>query len=116
LTAGNGQDVLIAGTGAHQLLIGGSSNDVFTSAASSDTMEGGGGNDLFNLSGHHVSDSIDGGAGNDTVAFDSYSSGDLAHPLTTHHGETVIQFKDGQTVTVTHVENVQFTDKTEHLP
>jgi Ca2+-binding RTX toxin-like protein len=115
LMGGNGQDAMYAGTGAHQLLIGGNGSDVFYSGVSGDTMQGSGGSDVFHMTGHHVSDTIDGGGGSDTVQFDAYSSHDVAS-LHTSHGETTIKFADGQTTTVSHVENLVFTDKTEHLP
>lgn len=115
LMGGDGADTLYAGNGAHQLLIGGNGNDVFYSGASGDTMEGGNGDDVFYLTGHNISDTIDGGAGHDTVKFEAYATHDIMS-LHTNNGVTIIEFKDGQTVTVSHVENLVFTDKTEHLP
>jgi Ca2+-binding RTX toxin-like protein len=115
LSGGDGNDSLVAGNGGHTLLEGGAGNDTMYAGSGGDTMDGGTGNDLFHIAadpnGH---DTIDGGSGNDTIQFDNYASNQV-HSMDTSHGETVITFKDGLQVTVTHVENLVFTDKTEHL-
>jgi Ca2+-binding RTX toxin-like protein len=79
-----------------------------------DTLNGGAGNDTFHIDSTHGNDTIDGGAGHNTVDFDKLASTDI-NSLHTSGGETTIHFNDGQTVTVSHVENLVFTDKTEHL-
>lgn len=43
---GNGDDVLIAGTG-NQTLVGGAGNDILIGGVGADTLDGGGGNDIF---------------------------------------------------------------------
>lgn len=115
LVGGSGDDLLIAGSGGHMLLEGGRGNDTMYAGTGGDTMEGGGGNDLFHIAADpHGHDTVDGGSGNDTIKFDDYASSQV-NSMHTSHGETIITFKDGLQVTVTHVENLVFTDKTEHL-
>lgn len=97
------------------LLEGGGGNDTMYAGTGADTMEGGSGNDLFHIAADpHGHDTVDGGSGNDTIKFDDYASNQV-NSMHTSHGETIITFKDGLQVTVAHVENLVFTDKTEHL-
>jgi Ca2+-binding RTX toxin-like protein len=79
-----------------------------------DTLQGGRGNDVFHVDNHHGNDTIDGGSGNDAVNFGSRASTDISS-LHTSGGVTVIHFNDGQSVNVSHIENLVFTDKTDHL-
>jgi Ca2+-binding RTX toxin-like protein len=114
---GNGHDEIHGGAGAYQLLVGGGSNDtMFAGVGDYDTVRGGDGDDLIHIAAHaNGHDTVDGGSGNDTLKLDGRSTGDLTQPFHGSHGETVLHFTDGQTVTVSNVENIVFTDKTFHI-
>ena len=114
---GSGRDEIYGGTGAHQLLLGNSGSDtMFAGVGDYDTVKAGDGNDLIHMADHaHGHDTVDGGGGNDTLKLDGRSTGDLCQPFHANHGEVVLHFNDGQTVNVSNVENIVFTDKTYHI-
>jgi len=111
LVGGGGNDVLIGGAGTNQLLIGGGGNDTFFAGTGGDTLMGGAGNDTFNVSfvDGAGNDTIVGGGGHDKVVFDvAYADATIS----THHGTTTVAFGDGQTMTISGVEQLVFTDQT----
>ena len=72
-----------------------------------DSITGGSGDDLF-LVGRAGNDTIDGGGGNNTVMFDDSSANATQN---TSGGVTTVQFSDtGQTITLSNVQNIVFTD------
>ena len=99
---------------AHQLIEGGNGNDTIYAGTGGDTLLGGNGNDTFHIDSHTGNDTVDGCGGTNTIDFDNRSSKDIAS-LHTSGGQTVIHFTDGQVVNVSHVENLVFTNTTEHL-
>src|SRR5262249_53584722 len=119
VSGGSGNDALTAGGGDQQSLVGGSGNDtLYSGTGSNDTLAGGGGNDQAVIS-SDFSDKvvIDGGSGNDTVTFSDYTVGDVtgvtpATPSTwdplNPSGTYTITFDDGNQVTVTNVEHVDY--------
>jgi len=70
---------------------------------------GSSGNDLFKV-GNEGNDTISGGGGHDKVQFDdSYHNA----TITIHNGDTTVQFSDtGQTIKMTGIEELHFTDHT----
>ena len=115
LTGGKGDDVLIGGSGAHQLLEGGGGNDTFYAGTGGDTLMGGSGNDTFNvaIATGGGNDTIVGGGGHDQVAFNADYPGDAN--VSTNHGITTVTFGDGQTMTLSGVNDLMFADKTVKL-
>jgi Ca2+-binding RTX toxin-like protein len=115
LMGGGGNDVLHGGSGASQLLVGGGGSDTFFAGTGGDTLLGGSGNDTFNVSivSGGGNDTIDGGGGHDKVLFDSnFASATISAP---DHGVTTVTFGDGQSVKVSDVEQLVFTDHTVKL-
>ena len=96
------------------LIEGNNGNDTIYAGTGGDTLLGGNGNDTFHIDSHTGNDTVDGGGGTNTIDFDNRSSKDIAS-LHTSGGQTVIHFTDGQVVNVSHVENLVFTNTTEHL-
>lgn len=117
LLGGNGNDWLDAGTGDNQSLDGGAGNDTLFAGGDSNTLLGGAGNDQFHITEQTGSDTIDGGAGaSNEVFFDGRVLQDFTDAtVSTVAGVTSIEFADGQTVTVTHVKELHFTDGTHNL-
>jgi Ca2+-binding RTX toxin-like protein len=121
LIGGSGNDVLYAGSGSNQLLEGNGGNDTIygnTAGTGGDTLVGGSGKDTFNvsidtLSGSLGNDTIIGGSGKDQVVFDVASTD--ATVLPPDHGVTTVQFTGGQTMTISGVEQLVFTDGTVKL-
>lgn len=112
LIGGSGKDILIGGIGSNQLLQGNGGNDTFFAGTGGDTLVGGGGNDTFNVAIANLggNDTILGGGGHDKVVFD-----DSVHlaTISTSNGVTTVQFgATSQTITISGVEQLVFTDHT----
>jgi Ca2+-binding RTX toxin-like protein len=81
------------------------------------TLQGGNGNDTFHIQTHTGNDTIIGGNGNDTVDFADRSFYDVAKiDVDASTSTYTLHFSDNQTVSVTGVEDLHFTDQTVHLP
>jgi hypothetical protein len=126
-------------TGGHSTLLGGAGNDtlvgvqgdVMQGGAGNDqvwlrdggahgansTLEGGAGNDTFHIQTHHGNDTIFGGGGKDTVDFADRSIFDLTKidPDSSTNTYT-LHFSDHQTIAVSGVEELHFSDQIVTLP
>jgi hypothetical protein len=92
--------------GGHHEMDGGTTTIV--AGTGNETMMGGNGNYLFEIGPHGGNDDIIGGKGNNTVVFDD-SATDVR--MTTNHGVTTVTFCDThETVKLTGVQNIVFTD------
>ncbi|HZP21070.1 MAG TPA: calcium-binding protein, partial [Bauldia sp.] len=103
--------------GDNQSLSGGSGNDTLSAGGDGNTLLGGDGNDTFHLTDQTGDDTIDGGGGaNNSVFFDGRSIADYnAATVSTVAGVTSIAFSDGQTVTVSHIKELHFTNGVHNL-
>jgi Ca2+-binding RTX toxin-like protein len=113
IKAGGGSDTIFAGNGNKDTVDGGSGNDTIHGGTGNDSLSGGAGNDMFNI-GRSGNDTINGGSGSDTVTFNnSFGNGNADID---HHGNvTTIDFANtGQTMTVSNVQELVFTDKIIH--
>jgi Ca2+-binding RTX toxin-like protein len=115
LIGGSGSDVLLGGTGSQELLQGGNGNDTITaSAGGHDTLDGGSGNDAFHV-GSTGNDTVTGAGGHDTLFFDDGTFAGTTVDTNHHTGVTTVTFTGGQTVMVSGVEELVFTDHTVKL-
>lgn len=119
LSGGAGNDTLVGAQG--DVLRGGAGNDQFwLRGGASDvnsTLQGGGGDDTFNIQSHSGNDTIIGGSGNDTVNFADRSFFDVTKIDVDKSTSTyTFHFSDNQTVAVSGVENLHFTDQDVTLP
>ncbi|MEY9278825.1 calcium-binding protein [Bradyrhizobium yuanmingense] len=118
LVGGDGNDTLVGVQG--DVFDGGDGNDVFwvyTGSGASSTLQGGSGNDTFHLQTHTGNDTIIGGAGVDTVEFAGRSSSDVTKVDIDGATNTyTLHFGDSQTVVVSSVECLHFTDGDVQLP
>ena len=110
LFGGDGNDVIIAGNGAHQFVDGGNGNDTIFAGSGGDTLFGDDGNDEFHITSHTGNNTIDGGDGHNVVSFDTRATTDIAS-VHSFGGVTVVSFHDGQSATMTHIQDIEFTDK-----
>ena len=109
LFAGSGNDTLFAGNG-HDTLNGGSGNNSFVLGKGTDSVAGGSGDDSVFITTNHGHDTIDGGGGTNTVTFDHRAFASAT--ITTSGATTSISFANGQSVQVTNVTQLVFTDGT----
>ncbi|KYK44321.1 calcium-binding protein [Bradyrhizobium liaoningense] len=118
LIGGDGNDTLIGVQG--DVFAGGDGNDVFWvygESGANSTLQGGNGNDTFHLQTHTGNDTIIGGAGSDTVDFADRSSFDVTKvDVDEKTNSYTLHFGDSQTVVVSGVEYLHFTDGDVHLP
>ena len=119
LSGGAGNDTLVGAQG--DVLKGGAGNDQFTlrggASDAGSTLQGGSGNDSFNIQSHIGNDTIIGGSGNDTVSFADRSFSDVTKIDVDKSTSTyTLHFSDNQTVAVTGVENLHFSDQNVTLP
>jgi Ca2+-binding RTX toxin-like protein len=119
LSGGNGNDT-IQGVQGDQF-DGGSGNDQIWlhagAAGANSTLQGGDGNDTFHIATHTGNDTILGGSGNDTVDFTDRSFFDVTKiDVDANTSTFTLHFSDNQTVAVSGVEDLHFTDQDVHLP
>ncbi|MCP3468365.1 MULTISPECIES: calcium-binding protein [unclassified Bradyrhizobium] len=119
LIGGDGNDTLIGVQG--DVFEGGDGNDVFWvyggESGANSTLRGGDGNDTFYLQTHTGNDTIIGGAGSDTVDFADRSSLDVTKVDVDEKTKSyTLHFEDSQTVVVSDVEYLHFTDGDVQLP
>jgi hypothetical protein len=95
------------GHGDHHEMGGGGTTTI-VAGTGNDTLVGGDGNYLFEVGPHGGNDDIIGGKGNNTVVFDDRAS-DVR--MTTNHGVTTVTFGETyETVKLTGIQNIVFTD------
>jgi Ca2+-binding RTX toxin-like protein len=116
LIGGTGADQIAVGDGDNQLVDGGGGSDTIWAGEGDSTLFGGTGDDTFNVTGDTGESTIVGGGGNNTIDFGDLASTDVTIGDTIA-GTTTITFNDGgQTLTVSQVQDLVFTDGTQHLP
>jgi Ca2+-binding RTX toxin-like protein len=125
---GAGHDTLIGGTGNDTLvgvegdvLKGGAGNDQLWlyggASVANSTLQGGSGNDSFHIQSHTGNDTIIGGGGNDTVTFADRSFSDVTKiDVNASTSTYTLHFNNDQTVAVSGVEDLRFTDQVVTLP
>jgi Ca2+-binding RTX toxin-like protein len=119
LLGGAGNDTLVGAQG--DVLKGGAGNDQFWllggASNANSTLQGGSGNDDFHIQSNTGNDTIIGGGGNDTVSFADRSFSDVTKIDVNQNADTyTLHFNNNQTVTVSGVENLHFTDQNVTLP
>ncbi|WP_062119267.1 calcium-binding protein [Aureimonas sp. AU40] len=106
---GAGNDSIIGSKGGHATLSGGAGDDYLMAYGVGDSVMGGDGSDYFQIvhygTGH---DTLDGGAGSNTVNFADRHFSD-AHISTSDH-TTIVSFDDGYKASITHVDQLRFSD------
>jgi Ca2+-binding RTX toxin-like protein len=103
-------DVMQGGAGNDQFLLGGSSG-------ASSTLQGGGGNDTFRIQSHSGSDTIFGGDGRDSADFVGRSFFDVTKiDVDSSTNTYTLHFSDEQTIAVSGVEDLHFSDQVVNLP
>ncbi len=104
-------DVLQGGAGNDQLWLRGGGSDANT------TLQGGSGNDSFHIQSHSGNDTILGGSGSDTVSFADRSFSDVTKiDVDSSTSTYTLHFGNDQTVAVTGVEDLHFSDQVVTLP
>ncbi|MBB4259942.1 calcium-binding protein [Bradyrhizobium sp. CIR3A] len=119
LSGGDGNDTLVGAQG--DVFQGGDGKDVFWvyggGAAANSTLQGGSGDDTFHVQTHTGNDTIVGGTGTDTVDFANRSFFDVTKiDVDAKTSTYTLHFSDNQTVAVSGVEDLHFTDQDVHLP
>jgi Ca2+-binding RTX toxin-like protein len=119
LSGGDGNDTLVGVQG--DVFQGGDGKDAFWvysgASGANSTLDGGSGNDAFHVQTHSGNDTIVGGAGSDTVDFSNRSFFDVAKiDVDAGTNTYTLHFSDNQTVAVSGVEDLHFTDQDVHLP
>ncbi|HVX78602.1 MAG TPA: calcium-binding protein [Bradyrhizobium sp.] len=119
LSGGAGNDTLVGAQG--DVLQGGAGNDQLwlrgDASGANSTLQGGSGNDYFHIQSHTGNDTIIGGSGNDTVSFADRSFSDVTKIDVDKSTSTyTFHFSDNQTVAVSGVENLHFSDQDVTLP
>jgi Ca2+-binding RTX toxin-like protein len=119
LSGGGGNDTLMGVQGTH--FEGGGGQDEFWlsdggAPGANSTLQGGNSNDTFHIGTHTGNDTIIGGNGNDTVDFTDRSFFDVHIDADASTNTYMLEFTDGQTVSVRGVEELHFTDANVHLP
>ncbi|TYO62065.1 calcium-binding protein [Bradyrhizobium hipponense] len=119
LSGGDGNDTLVGVQG--DVLQGGDGKDVLWvyggGAATNSTLQGGSGDDTFHVQTHTGNDTIIGGAGTDAVEFANRSFFDVTKiDVDANTNTYTLHFSDNQTVAVSGVEDLHFTDQDVHLP
>jgi Ca2+-binding RTX toxin-like protein len=115
LTGGDGADQIAVGSGANQMVDGGAGNDTIWAGEGGNTLFGGGGDDTFEINNHMGDSTIVGGGGHNTIDFNDRLQADV-DSMETIAGQTTITFTDGQTITASQVQDLVFSDGTQHLP
>ena len=118
LSGGDGNDTLIGVQG--DVLGGGDGKDVFWvyggASGASSTLQGGSGNDTFHVQTHTGNDTIIGGSGTDAVDFANRSFFDVTKiDVDANTNTYTLHFSDNQTISVSGVEDLHFTDQVVHL-
>jgi Ca2+-binding RTX toxin-like protein len=119
LSGGSGNDTLVGVQGDY--LQGGSGNNQFWlnggASGANSTLQGGSGNDNFHIQSHIGNDTIIGGGGNDTVSFADRSFFDVTKiDVDASTSTYTIHFSDNQTVSVSGIQDLHFTDQVVDLP
>lgn len=119
LSGGDGNDTLIGVQGDN--FQGGDGKDVFWvyggGSGAASTMQGGSGNDTFHIQTHIGNDTIIGGSGNDTVDFANRSFSDVTKiDVDAATNTYTLHFGADQSIAVSGVEDLHFTDQDVHLP
>ena len=118
LIGGAGNDTLVGVQG--DVMQGGAGNDHFKLSGSGDansTLQGGGGDDTFRIESQSGSDTIFGGAGNDSAEFAGRSFFDVAKiDVDSSTSTYTLHFNDEQSVAVSGVEELHFSDQSVTLP
>jgi Ca2+-binding RTX toxin-like protein len=119
LIGGAGNDTLVGVQG--DVMQGGAGNDRFLlsggAPGANSTLEGGAGNDTFRIESHSGNDTIFGGGGNDSVDFVGRSFFDVAKiDVDSSTSTYTLHFTDDQTVAVSGVEDLHFSDQVVNLP
>jgi len=119
LVGGAGNDTLVGVQG--DVMQGGAGNDQFWlkggAGDAGSTLQGGNGNDNFHVQTHHGNDTIIGGSGNDTASFADRSFFDVSKiDVDSSTSTYTLHFSDNQTVAVSGVEDLHFTDQVVNLP
>jgi Ca2+-binding RTX toxin-like protein len=119
LSGGSGNDTLVGVQGDH--FEGGSGNDQIWlyggAAGANSTLQGGNGNDSFHIATHSGNDTIIGGNGNDTVSFADRSFFDVTKiDVDASTSTYTLHFSDNQSVAVSGVEDLHFSDQVVTLP
>jgi Ca2+-binding RTX toxin-like protein len=115
LSGGDGHDQIAVGDGADQFVDGGAGNDTIWAGEGGNTLFGGGGDDTFEINNHMGDSTIVGGGGHNTIDFNDRLQADV-DSMETIAGQTTITFTDGQTITASQVQDLVFSDGTQHLP
>jgi Ca2+-binding RTX toxin-like protein len=119
LSGGSGNDTLVGVQG--DVLQGGAGSDQFWlyggAAGANSTLQGGSGNDSFHVLTHAGNDTIVGGNGDDTVSFADRSFFDVTKiDVDASTSTYTLHFSDNQTVAVSGVEDLHFSDQVVTLP
>jgi Ca2+-binding RTX toxin-like protein len=119
LIGGAGNDTLVGVQG--DVMQGGAGNDQFWlsggASGASSTLQGGGGNDTFHVQSHQGNDTIFGGAGKDSADFVGRSFFDVTKiDVDSNTNTYTLHFSDQQTIAVSGVEDLHFTDQVVNLP
>jgi Ca2+-binding RTX toxin-like protein len=117
LSGGDGADQIAMGDGEDQFADGGAGSDtIWAGEGGGNTLFGGTGDDTFNVTPDAGDSTIVGGGGNNTIDFGDLASTDVEIGDTIA-GQTTITFNDsGETLTVSEIQDLVFTDGTQHLP
>jgi hypothetical protein len=104
-------DVMQGGAGNDQFLLYGGA------LGANSTLEGGGGNDTFRIESHSGNSTIFGGDGKDSVDFVGRSFFDVAKiDVDSSTSTYTLHFSDDQTIAVSGVEDLHFSDQVVNLP
>ncbi|GAB1715464.1 MAG: hemolysin-type calcium-binding region [Nitrobacter sp.] len=119
LIGGAGNDTLVGVQG--DVMQGGAGNDQFWisggAPGANSTLEGGAGNDTFHIQSHQGNDTIFGGDGKDSVDFVGRSFFDVTKiDVDSNTNTYTLHFSDEQTIAVSGVEDLHFTDQVVNLP
>ncbi|HEU5409093.1 MAG TPA: calcium-binding protein [Nitrospira sp.] len=120
LIGGAGNDTLVGVQG--DVMQGGAGNDQFWlrdggASGANSTLGGGAGNDTFHIQSHHGNDTIFGGDGKDTADFVGRSFFDVAKiDVDSSTNTYTLHFSDDQTIAVSGVEDLHFSDQVVNLP
>jgi Ca2+-binding RTX toxin-like protein len=119
LIGGAGNDTLVGVQG--DVMQGGAGKDQFWlsggASGANSTLQGGGGNDTFHVQSHQGNDTIFGGDGKDSVDFAGRSFFDVDKiDVDSGTNTYTLHFSDEQTIAVSGVEDLHFTDQVVNLP
>jgi Ca2+-binding RTX toxin-like protein len=119
LIGGAGNDTLVGVQG--DVMQGGAGNDQFLLSGGApgvnSTLEGGAGNDTFRIASHSGNDTIFGGDGKDTADFVGRSFFDVTKiDVDSSTNTYTLHFSDEQTIAVSGVEDLHFSDQVVNLP